>query len=70
MSLQEEDYKGLLLEHYTFLKRPVAVEDAIFIGNAKKNIEALTSLGKLAILSTTNVCYSVKLCVLVEYLHQ
>ena len=42
MGLQEEDYKKLLLEHYTFLKRPVAVlEDTIFIGNSKKNIEAL-----------------------------
>ncbi|MGB2127920.1 MAG: arsenate reductase family protein [Flavicella sp.] len=42
VSLQEEDYKKLLLEHYTFLKRPLAVlEERIFIGNGKKNIEAL-----------------------------
>lgn len=41
--LQEEDYKKLILSEYTFLKRPVAiVNDQIFIGNAKANIEALT----------------------------
>ncbi|MET1258742.1 ArsC/Spx/MgsR family protein [Flagellimonas sp. DF-77] len=38
--LGEEDYKNLILEHYTFLKRPVVmVDDAIFIGNAKKQVE-------------------------------
>ncbi len=37
--LQEADYKDLILEHYTFLKRPVIlVEDAIFVGNSKKVI--------------------------------
>tara|TARA_B100000767_G_scaffold255815_1_gene262330 strand:- start:19 stop:369 length:351 start_codon:yes stop_codon:yes gene_type:complete len=42
ITLLEDDYKKLLLEHYTFLKRPVAVlEDTVFIGNSKKNIEAL-----------------------------
>ena len=41
-SLSEEDYKNLILEEYTFLKRPVVLlDDKIFIGNAKKNIEAL-----------------------------
>lgn len=40
-TLKEEDYKALLLEHYTFLKRPVIVNGgAIFIGNSKKVIEA------------------------------
>lgn len=40
-NLSEEDYKHLLLEHYTFLKRPVIVnEQEIFIGNSRKNIEA------------------------------
>jgi len=35
--LNEEDYKNLILEHYTFLKRPVLIqEDQIFIGNSKK----------------------------------
>ena len=39
--LQEEDYKNLILEHYTFLKRPVmVVDDQIFIGNSKKVVEA------------------------------
>lgn len=41
-SLSEADYKNLLLEHYTFLKRPVfVIEDHIFIGNSKKTVEAL-----------------------------
>ena len=36
-NLGEEDYKNLILEHYTFLKRPVVqVGDQLFIGNAKK----------------------------------
>jgi len=40
--LTEKDYKQLILEEYTFLKRPVIlVDDTIFIGNAKKNVEAL-----------------------------
>lgn len=39
-SLTEADYKNLILEHYTFLKRPVVVVDQqIFIGNAKKQVE-------------------------------
>ncbi|NJW52869.1 arsenate reductase family protein [Salinimicrobium oceani] len=39
--LSEEDYKNLLLEHYTFLKRPVLVMDQkIFIGNSKKEVAA------------------------------
>lgn len=36
-TLSEEDYKNLILEHYTFLKRPVIVNSGqIFIGNSKK----------------------------------
>tara|TARA_R110002012_G_scaffold28869_4_gene90016 strand:+ start:10681 stop:11034 length:354 start_codon:yes stop_codon:yes gene_type:complete len=39
--LSESDYKDLILEHYTFLKRPVTlVDDQIFVGNAKKTVEA------------------------------
>lgn len=39
--LTEEDYKDLLLEHYTFLKRPVILSgDKVFIGNSKKTVEA------------------------------
>lgn len=40
--LTEEDYKNYILEEYTFLKRPVfIIENKIFIGNSKKNIEAV-----------------------------
>ena len=40
--LNEQDYKQLILNEYTFLKRPVViVEDRIFIGNSKKNIDSL-----------------------------
>ena len=42
--LFEEDYKQLITEEYTFLKRPVfVVGERIFIGNATKNITELTS---------------------------
>ncbi|MFY1046583.1 arsenate reductase family protein [Chryseobacterium sp. GP-SGM7] len=41
-SLTEKDFKELILDHYTFLKRPVFMtDDQIFIGNDKKNVEAL-----------------------------
>lgn len=41
-SLGEKDFKELLLDHYTFLKRPVFLtDDEIFVGNDKKNVEAL-----------------------------
>lgn len=40
-SLTDDDYKNLILEHYTFLKRPVIiVDDTIFIGNSKKVVAA------------------------------
>ena len=40
-TLNEKDYKNLILEHYSFLKRPIIqIEDQYFIGNAKKTIEA------------------------------
>lgn len=39
--LSEADYKDLILAHYTFLKRPVIInEDEIFIGNSKKTVAA------------------------------
>lgn len=39
--LSERDFKNLLLEHYTFLQRPViTVDDLIFIGNSKKTVAA------------------------------
>ena len=41
MELSETDYKKYILEEYTFLKRPVILTDeAIFIGSAKKTVEA------------------------------
>ncbi len=40
-ALEENDYKQLILEHYTFLKRPVMIFDKeIFIGNSKKVVAA------------------------------
>lgn len=39
--LTEDDYRRLMLEEYTFLKRPFMINgDEIFIGNAKKTVEA------------------------------
>lgn len=39
--LSENDIKKLILDEYTFLKRPVIIiDDAIFVGNAKKTVEA------------------------------
>ena len=40
-NLEDTDYRSLLLEHYTFLKRPVLVYNKIiFIGNSTKVTEA------------------------------
>jgi len=39
--LDEIKYKDLILEHYTFLKRPVIINnDEIFVGNSKSTVEA------------------------------
>ena len=41
-NLKEEDFKNLILEEYTFLKRPVFIVGLeIFVGNSKKTIEGL-----------------------------
>jgi len=41
-NLTEQDFKQLILEEYTFLKRPVIIIDNdIFVGNSKNNIETL-----------------------------
>lgn len=41
-SLKENHFKNLILDHYSFLKRPVFLTDSeIFVGNEKKNLEAL-----------------------------
>lgn len=48
--LGEADYKQLILEEYTFLKRPVIwIEGEIFVGNSKKVVAA--AVEKLASLS-------------------
>lgn len=44
-NLAEDDYKKLILEEYTFLKRPVVVIDnQIFIGNSAKTVAALKAI--------------------------
>jgi arsenate reductase (glutaredoxin) len=41
-NLAESDFRELILEEYTFLKRPVAIiGNKIFIGSEKKTVEAL-----------------------------
>ena len=38
-TLTEEDYKNYILEHYTFLSRPVfIINQKIFIGNTQQNM--------------------------------
>ncbi len=40
-NLTESDFKQLILEHYTFLSRPVIINNnEIFIGNSKKTVAA------------------------------
>jgi arsenate reductase (glutaredoxin) len=40
--LSEKDYRKLILEEYTFLKRPVTIlNNTIFVGSEKKTVEAL-----------------------------
>ena len=37
-NLTEADYKNLILEHYTFLSRPVfIINEKIYVGNSQKN---------------------------------
>jgi len=39
--ITEKDFKYYILEHYTFLSRPVIIIDnQIFIGNSKKTVDA------------------------------
>ncbi len=43
--LTENDIKKLILEEYTFLKRPVIIiDDAIFVGNSAKTVDAAKKL--------------------------
>lgn len=44
-SLTEEDYKKYILEHYTFISRPVfIINDKIYIGNSQKNINEVLAV--------------------------
>ena len=47
MDLDDADYKRLMLEEYTFLKRPFMInEEEVFIGNSKDVVEkAIASFG-------------------------
>ena len=41
-NLEEKDYRKLIMDEYTFLKRPVIIiNDKIFIGSSTKTVEAL-----------------------------
>lgn len=41
-TLTEKDYRQLILDEYTFLKRPVTIiDDQIFVGNAASTVEAV-----------------------------
>ena len=41
-NLSEQDFRQLIQEEYTFLKRPVIIiDDEIFIGNSKKTVAAI-----------------------------
>jgi arsenate reductase len=43
--LTEKDYRQLILNEYTFLKRPVVfLNDSIFVGSEKKTVEALKNV--------------------------
>ena len=45
MKLGEKDYRKYILEEYTFLKRPVIIlNDKIFIGSEKKNLEEMKKI--------------------------
>ena len=45
MTLTEGDYRRLILEEYTFLKRPVfIIDDTVFVGNLAKTVQAVKDL--------------------------
>ena len=40
--VSEQDYRQYILDEYTFLKRPIfIINDKIFVGNSKKEVERL-----------------------------
>ena len=44
-TLTENDYKNYILEEYTFLLRPTfIIDNEIYIGNSKKNIEKVKTV--------------------------
>lgn len=44
-ALEEKDFKHYILDHYTFLKRPVLIsDDTILIGNSRSTVEAAKQL--------------------------
>lgn len=49
-NLAELDYKKYLLEHYTFISRPVfIINNKIYIGNSQKNILEVTKVLQSAV---------------------
>ncbi len=41
-SLTEKDFQELILDHYSFLKRPILLyKNEIFIGNSKENVQLM-----------------------------
>ena len=48
-SLTEDDYKKYILEHYTFLSRPVfIINNKIYIGNTQQNMhQVMLALGNV-----------------------
>jgi arsenate reductase len=41
LELSEQDYRRLMLEEYTFLKRPFMINgEVVFIGNTQKEVDA------------------------------
>ena len=48
-NLSESDIRQLILDEYTFLKRPVMIlDDQIFVGNSKKVVESAKSAAQMA----------------------
>lgn len=46
-TLKDEDFRGLILSEYTYLKRPVTfVGNDVFVGNSKKEVERLIEVLK------------------------
>ncbi|MBX2845895.1 MAG: hypothetical protein KTR13_06730 [Saprospiraceae bacterium] len=44
MELSEKDYRKYIIQEYTFLKRPVVIiDDQIFVGNAKAQVQGAKS---------------------------